>query len=98
MPFFLLVAKNCSTQVDALLEDRKIRTQEFDVAHKSDERKIQSLTDQLSNTNSLLYDSTKDFLQLKYAFRAKERNWMAEKDQLLNDMEKMREQWSSSAG
>ncbi len=84
--------------MDALLEDRRIRTQEFDIAHKRDADKIQSLTEQLSKMQSLLYDSTKDFLQLKYSHRAKERDWMAEKDHLLNDMDKLKEQLSTTAG
>ena len=39
-------------------------------------------------TQNLLYDSTKDYLELKYELRAKERNWMADKDQLLQKLDR----------
>ena len=46
----------------------------------------------LHHTQNLLYDSTRDYLELKYEGRANERLWMAEKDRLLQDLDKCREQ------
>lgn len=45
----------------------------------------------LQKTQDLLYDSTKDFLQLRYVQRSNERNWMSEKDQLLQQLDKFQE-------
>ena len=41
----------------------------------------------LHKTQDLLYESTKDFLELRYQGRANERQWMAEKDRLLRDLD-----------
>ena len=42
----------------------------------------------LQKTQDLLYDSTKDFLALRYEGRTHERNWMAEKDKLLHELDR----------
>ena len=34
-----------------------------------------------------MYDSTKDFLELRYEHRAHEKKWMAEKDRLLRELD-----------
>ncbi|NXO00884.1 CCD77 protein, partial [Rhinopomastus cyanomelas] len=75
-------------QVEALLEDRQIHMEEAQVQHQRDQDKIQTLTDKLHKTQSLLYESTRDFLQLKFDARASEKAWMAEKDSLLRKLEK----------
>lgn len=41
----------------------------------------------LHKTQDLLYESTKDFLELRYQGRANERQWMAEKDRLLRELD-----------
>ena len=46
----------------------------------------------LHHTQTLLYDSTRDYLELKYEGRANERIWMAEKDRLLQELDKCKEQ------
>lgn len=79
--------KLCKEQVDSLLEDRRVRTEEAQSLHQKDADKIKNLTDQLHTTQNLLYDSTKDYLELKYEMRAKERNWVSEKDQLLQKLD-----------
>ena len=46
----------------------------------------------------MLYDSTKDYLDLKYEFRSSERAWMAEKDILLSKLEECREKMDLDEG
>lgn len=79
---------NVTAQVDSLLEDRRVRTEETESLHQKDTDKIKNLTDQLHMTQNLLYDSTKDYLELKYELRAKERSWMTDKDQLLQKLDR----------
>ncbi len=43
----------------------------------------------LHKTQDLLYDSTRDFLQLRYDGRAHERKWMGEKDRLLRELDRL---------
>ncbi|NXT74368.1 CCD77 protein, partial [Zapornia atra] len=75
-------------QVEALLEDRRIHMEEAQVQHQRDQDKIKTITDKLHKTQNLLYESTRDFLQLKSDARAKEKAWMAEKDSLLRKLDK----------
>lgn len=63
-----------------------------------DAAKIQTLSDRLHTTQSMLYDSTKDYLDLKYQFRSSERAWMAEKDVMLSEMEGYKERLDVSEG
>lgn len=49
-------------------------------------------------TQSMLYDSTKDYLDLKYQYRANEREWMAEKDQLLQQFDHYKKQLDINEG
>lgn len=60
--------------------------------------RIHALSDQLHTTQSMLYDSTKDYLDLKYEFRSCERDWMSERDQLLNELDSHREKVDISEG
>ncbi|XP_072340299.1 coiled-coil domain-containing protein 77 isoform X2 [Scyliorhinus torazame] len=78
-------------QIDALLEDRRIRMEEAHVQQERDKDKIKTLTDKLHKTQNLLYESTKDFLQLKFEGRDAEKVWMAEKDHLLQELDKRSE-------
>ncbi|NXY69790.1 CCD77 protein, partial [Glareola pratincola] len=75
-------------QVEALLEDRRIHMEEAQVQHQRDQDKIKTVTDKLHKTQNLLYESTRDFLQLKFEARANEKAWMAEKDSLLRKLDK----------
>ncbi|XP_063785299.1 coiled-coil domain-containing protein 77 [Pseudophryne corroboree] len=79
-------------QVEALLDDRRIRMEEAEVQHQRDQDKIKGMTDKLNKTQKLLYESTRDFLQLKFEGRANEKSWMAEKDRLLQELDRCREQ------
>ena len=51
----------------------------------------------LHKTQDLLYDSTKDLLELRYAHRAHEREWMGEKDRLLQQLDSCRQQLNISS-
>ncbi|NWX30582.1 CCD77 protein, partial [Notiomystis cincta] len=75
-------------QVEALLEDRRIQMEEAEVRHRRDQDKIKAITEKLHKTQSLLYESTRDFLQLKFDARATEKAWMTEKDSLLRKLGK----------
>uniref|UniRef100_A0A8D0FCK7 Coiled-coil domain containing 77 n=1 Tax=Strix occidentalis caurina TaxID=311401 RepID=A0A8D0FCK7_STROC len=75
-------------QVEALLEDRRIHMEEAQVQHQRDKDKIKTVTDKLHKTQNLLYESTRDFLQLKFDARANEKAWMAEKDSLMRKLDK----------
>ncbi|XP_075066702.1 coiled-coil domain-containing protein 77 isoform X2 [Mixophyes fleayi] len=83
-------------QVEALLDDRRIRMEEAEVQHQRDQDKIKGMTDKLNKTQKLLYESTRDFLQLKFEGRANEKSWMAEKDRLLQELDRCREQLTVS--
>ncbi|XP_067907217.1 coiled-coil domain-containing protein 77 isoform X2 [Heterodontus francisci] len=78
-------------QIDALLEDRRIRVEEAHVQHERDKDKIKNLAQKLHKTQNLLYESTKDFLQLKFEGRDAEKVWMAEKDHLLQELDRHNE-------
>ncbi|NXN66387.1 CCD77 protein, partial [Himantopus himantopus] len=75
-------------QFEALLEDRRIHMEEAQLQHQRDQDKIKTITDKLHKTQNLLYESTRDFLQLKFDARANEKAWMAEKDSLLRKLDK----------
>lgn len=74
-------------QVESLLEDRRIKTEEAQAQQQRDEERIAALTDKLQRTQNLLYDSTRDFLQLKFDTRALEKGWMEKKEKMLRAMD-----------
>ncbi|XP_045165218.2 coiled-coil domain-containing protein 77-like isoform X1 [Mercenaria mercenaria] len=85
-------AKLAKEQVQALIEDRRVKEEELETRRQRDEAKIHTLTEKLHKTQDLLYESTKDFLELRYQGRGNERNWMAEKDKLLRDLDQCKQQ------
>ncbi|XP_052282943.1 coiled-coil domain-containing protein 77-like isoform X2 [Dreissena polymorpha] len=85
-------AKLAKEQVQALIEDRRVKEEELETRRQRDEAKIHTLTEKLHKTQDLLYESTKDFLELRYQGRANERQWMAEKDKLLRDLDQHKQQ------
>lgn len=95
---FYLHHKQFFLQVDALLDDRRVRMEESQALHDRDVARIHSLSDQLHTTQSMLYDSTKDYLDLKYEYRSKERAWMAEKDDLLSQLDHYRQKVELNEG
>ncbi|XP_047453306.1 coiled-coil domain-containing protein 77 isoform X2 [Mugil cephalus] len=74
-------------QVETLLEDRRIKTEEAQARRRKDQERITSLTDKLQRTQNLLHESTRDYLQLKFETRAHEKSWMVEKDRLLRELD-----------
>lgn len=78
-------------QVESQLEERRIHTEEGRVQHQRDEERITALTDKLLRTQNLLYESTRDFLQLKFETRTNEKSWMVEKDRLLRELDSHQE-------
>ncbi|XP_038161506.1 coiled-coil domain-containing protein 77 [Cyprinodon tularosa] len=88
-------------QVEALLEDRRIKTEEAQAQRQRDQERIAALNQKLQQTQNLLHESTKDFLQLKFDARAQEKSWMVEKDRLLRELDsfhnRMRKTGSSGA-
>ncbi|XP_029379252.1 coiled-coil domain-containing protein 77 isoform X4 [Echeneis naucrates] len=74
-------------QVESLLEDKRIKTEEAQAKQQRDEDRITLLTDKLQRTQNLLYESTKDYLQLKFDTRGHEKSWMVEKDRLLRELD-----------
>ncbi|XP_053410450.1 coiled-coil domain-containing protein 77 isoform X2 [Nycticebus coucang] len=79
-------------QVEGLMEDRQIRIEEIQVLHQRNQDKIKELTKSLHHTQELLYESTKDFLQLKFENQNKEKSWMLEKDHLMSKIKQCRVQ------
>lgn len=79
-------------QINSLLEDRKVQMEEFEAYREREHQKINNLTEQLNKTQALLYESTKDFLGLKYDSRLKERKWMNERDSIMREMDYLKEQ------
>ncbi|XP_034032810.1 coiled-coil domain-containing protein 77 [Thalassophryne amazonica] len=77
-------------QIESLLEDKKIKTEEAQAQHQRDHERFTALTDKLQQTQNLLYASNRDFLQLKFEMRSLEKGWMAEKDRLLKELDSYR--------
>lgn len=75
-------------QNDALLEDRRTRMEEHETQRLKDAEEIKVLRDKLLQTQNLLHESTKDFLESKFEMRTVERKWMAEKDHLLQELDR----------
>uniref|UniRef100_A0ACB8FNB5 Uncharacterized protein n=1 Tax=Sphaerodactylus townsendi TaxID=933632 RepID=A0ACB8FNB5_9SAUR len=81
-------ARLAKEQLESLLEDRRIRIEEAQVQHQRDQDKIKNLTEKFNKAQNLLYESTRDFLQLKFEARTNEKSWMAEKDRILSKLDK----------
>ena len=79
-------------QINSLLEDRRVQMEEFEAYREREYQKIDNLTKQLNKSQALLYESTKDFLGLKYDSRLKERKWMNERDSIMKEMDYLKEQ------
>ncbi|XP_055251944.1 coiled-coil domain-containing protein 77 isoform X2 [Moschus berezovskii] len=79
-------------QVAGLMEERRIHVEEVQVHQQRSRDKITELTRSLHHTQELLYESTKDFLQLKFENQNKEKSWMLEKDHLMSKIKEYRVQ------
>ena len=69
-----------------------MKSEEFEAQRQKDNERIVTLSEKLKNTQTLLYDSTKDFLELKYENRLKERKWMGERDKIMQEMDYLKDQ------
>uniref|UniRef100_A0A3P8STK8 Coiled-coil domain containing 77 n=1 Tax=Amphiprion percula TaxID=161767 RepID=A0A3P8STK8_AMPPE len=85
-------------QVESLMEDRRIKTEEAQAQRQRDQERITALTDKLERTQNLLHESTRDFLQLKFDSRAHEKSWMVEKDRLLRELDSCQNRLRKAAG
>ncbi|XP_048191122.1 coiled-coil domain-containing protein 77 [Perognathus longimembris pacificus] len=79
-------------QVHSLMEDRRIHLEEIQVQQQRNQHRIKELTRSLHHTQELLYESTKDFLQLRCDSQSKEQSWMLEKDHLVSELRQCRGQ------
>ncbi|XP_012588104.1 PREDICTED: coiled-coil domain-containing protein 77 [Condylura cristata] len=79
-------------QVEGLMEDRRIRIEEIQVHQQRNQDRIKELTKNLHHTQELLFESTKDFLQLRFENQNKEKSWMLEKDHLMSKIKQYRAQ------
>lgn len=88
-------------QIESLMEDRRIKTEEGQAQQHRDQERITALTDKLQRTQNLLHESTRDYLQLKFDTRTHEKGWMVEKDRLLRELDscqnRLRKAGSASA-
>eukprot|EP00116_Pleurobrachia_bachei_P000739 sb/3461001/ len=78
-------------QIAVLREDMETRAAEHEVSTRQLGDRVEHLSDQLRKSQGLLYDSTKDFLTLKYEHRQAERRWIEEKDHLLRELDKLKQ-------
>lgn len=88
--------KLAKQQEESLLDDRRVMMEEQASQRQRDGDKIKALTEHLHKTQTLLYESTKDFLELKYEGRRKERRWMMEKDKIMQELDYIKEQMELS--
>ena len=82
-------SKLAKEQVELLLEDRRVKEEEFDLKVERDADKLEKCQERLKRTQELLYQSTKDFLKLKYETRVKERAWVEDRAALLKRMDQL---------
>ena len=73
-----------------LMEDRRVREQEATAMRDRAGEKNAELTQRLHDTQDVLYDSTRGFLELKYEHRKRERQWMEEKELLLQRIDELK--------
>ena len=69
-----------------------MRMEEFQAQTSRDTEKMKLLDEHLHKTQYLLYESTKDYLNLKYATKMREKEYIAERDQLLTHLDQFKEQ------
>ncbi|KAM5300040.1 coiled-coil domain-containing protein 77 isoform 3-T3 [Ctenodactylus gundi] len=79
-------------QVEGLIEDRRVRIEEIQVQQQRNQDRVKELTKSLHHAQDLLYESTKDFLQLRFENQNKEKTWMLEKDRLMSKIKQYRMQ------
>lgn len=85
-------------QINALLDDRQILREEADLCRERDKDRLQRVELKMKHSQSMLYESTKDMLALKLEHRNKEKEWMSEKDRLLQELDAARDQLAMHRG
>ena len=90
--------KLAKEQMELLLEDRRVKEEEFDLKTERDSEKLERSQDRLKRTQDLLYQSTKDFLKLKYETRVKERAWVEDRASLLKRMDQLASKLDEATG
>lgn len=85
-------------QINALMDDRQMIREEANLAQQRDRDRLERVELKLKNTQTMLYESTKDMLALKLDHRNKEKEWMGEKDRLLQDLDATRDELMSRRG
>eukprot|EP00043_Microstomoeca_roanoka_P005664 m.57219 g.57219 ORF g.57219 m.57219 type:complete len:519 (+) comp13060_c0_seq1:211-1767(+) len=84
-------ARVSKEEASALLEDRRVREEEGRIKAARDAKKIEELIQKVQDMQDLLYDSTRDFLELKYEHRQALREGEEEKEQLLKRIEELKD-------
>lgn len=84
--------KLAKDQVNSLLEERRILQEESDLARQRDQERFERYAARLKDAQNLLYESTQEILNVKQNHRSQEKEWIAEKDKLLQELDVMREQ------
>lgn len=79
--------KLAKEQIEALLEDRRVRQEESDTRAARDKEKLRIVQEKLNKAQDLLYDSTKQFLQQRADSRSQELAAVKEKDYLLRQLD-----------
>uniref|UniRef100_A0A1I8JHI9 Coiled-coil domain containing 77 n=2 Tax=Macrostomum lignano TaxID=282301 RepID=A0A1I8JHI9_9PLAT len=89
-------AKLSKEQVNALMEDRRIRAMEADSSRDRDQDKIKELADKLKRAQEMLQDSTKDLLEQRKVHKQAEKTWIQEKARLLQEIETRRPRYQNT--
>eukprot|EP00039_Didymoeca_costata_P021041 m.343214 g.343214 ORF g.343214 m.343214 type:complete len:471 (+) comp22528_c0_seq1:246-1658(+) len=84
-------AKLAKDKEEALLEDRRVREEEFQTELNKEAQKLKEMMEKLHHTQDLLYDSTRDYLELKFNNRAREKSWAEEKQSLLQRIDDLKQ-------
>eukprot|EP00054_Salpingoeca_dolichothecata_P011369 m.63152 g.63152 ORF g.63152 m.63152 type:complete len:556 (+) comp19431_c1_seq2:89-1756(+) len=82
-------------RIAALEEDRQVLLEEARMTRTKDAAANQDLLDRLHHTQDLLYDSTRDYLELKDEHRKKERRWAEDTEKLLERIEELKDDLDS---
>jgi len=80
--------KLAKDQIESLLEDRRVRIEEYDVQRKRDEERLKQAQEKIIQMQNLLHESTKDVIESKFDLRNAEKQWLNEKDVLLQELDK----------
>jgi coiled-coil domain-containing protein 77 len=80
----------------ALTEDRRVREEEMWAVQARDAERLKQLAVKVDHTQDLLYDSTRDYLELKFEHQNHEKSWVEEKGRLLRRIEHLKDDIDST--